>query len=90
MSSGKAENQLGPCLKNDQRTLAGRTIGDLFYIMGEAMPDLNITEVLVWFVKTLQEFMEDEPIIPRNLLEGTVNQFIKHLPQSVAKQFQAA
>lgn len=54
------------------------------------MPDLNITEVLVWFVKTLQEFMEDEPIIPRNLLEGTVNQFIKHLPQSVAKQFQAA
>ena len=67
-----------------------RTIGDLFYIMGEAMPDLNITEVLVWFVKTLQEFMEDEPIIPRNLLEGTVNQFIKHLPQSVAKQFQAA
>lgn len=56
-----------------------RTIGDLFYIMGETMPDLNLTDVLVWFAKTLKELMEDEPIIPKDLLEGTVNQFVKAL-----------
>ena len=63
-----------------------RTIGDLF----EAMPDLNLTDVLVWFAKTLKELMEDEPIIPKDLLEGTVNQFVKRLPRSVTKQIQAA
>lgn len=67
-----------------------RTIGDLFYIMGEAMPDLNLTDVLVWFAKTLKELMEDEPIIPKDLLEGAVNQFVKRLPRSVTKQIQAA
>lgn len=41
------------------------------------MPDLNLTDVLVWFAKTLKELMEDEPIIPKDLLEGTVNQFVK-------------
>ena len=30
-----------------------RTIGDLFYIMGEAMPDLRLTDVLVWLIKLL-------------------------------------
>ena len=54
------------------------------------MPDLNFTDVLVWFAKTLKELMEDEPIIPKDLLEGTVNQFVKRLPRSVTKQIQAA
>ncbi len=35
-----------------------RTIGDLFYIMGEAMPDLSLTDVLVWFVKLLNQLVE--------------------------------
>lgn len=67
-----------------------RTIGNLFYIMGEAMPNLSLTDVLVWFAKTLKELMEDEPIISKDLLEGTVNQFVKRLPRSVTKQIQAA
>ncbi|WP_267202689.1 transposase, partial [Limosilactobacillus kribbianus] len=66
-----------------------RTIGDLFYIMSAAMPDLNLTDILVWFVKILNELIETEPIIPTQLLKETVDRFIKHLPQVVAKQLQA-
>mgnify|MGYP006870568408 FL=1 len=40
MSSGKAENQLGPCLKNDQRTLAGQRRNQARTKMNEAAVDL--------------------------------------------------
>ena len=64
-----------------------RTIGDLFYIMGEAMPDLSLTDVLVWFVKLLNQLAESEPV---EQLNETVAKFISSLPQSIASQLQKA
>ena len=67
-----------------------RTIGDLFYIMGEAMPDLSLTDVLVWFIKLLNQLVESEPVAPIKQLNETVDKFISSLPQSIASQLQKA
>ena len=64
-----------------------RTIGDLFYIMGEAMPDLSLTDVLVWFIKLLNQLVESEPV---KQINETVAKFISSLPQSIASQLQKA
>ena len=65
-----------------------RTIGDLFYIMGETMPDLKLTDVLVWFIKLLNRLVESEPVAPIKQLNETVDKFISSLPQSIASQLQ--
>ena len=67
-----------------------RTIGDLFYIMGETMPDLKLTDVLVWFIKLLNRLVESEPVAPIKQLNETVDKFISSLPQSIASQLQKA
>lgn len=67
-----------------------RTIGDLFYIMGEAMPDLSLTDVLVWFIKLLNQLVESEPVAPIKQLNEIVDKFISSLPQSIASQLQKA
>ena len=67
-----------------------RTIGDLFYIMGETMPDLKLTDVLVWFIKLLNRLVESEPVAPIKQLNETVDKFISTLPQSIASQLQKA
>ena len=67
-----------------------RTIGDLFYIMGETMPDLSPTDVLVWFAKLLNWLVESEPVAPIKQLNETVDKFISSLPQSIASQLQKA
>ena len=67
-----------------------RTIEDLFCIMGEAMPDLKLTNVLVWFIKLLNRLVESEPVAPIKQLNETVDKFISSLPQSIASQLQKA
>lgn len=70
--------------EKDERTI------DLFYIMGEAMPDLSLTDVLVWFIKLLNQLVESEPVAPIKQLNETVAKFISSLPQSIASQPQKA
>ena len=67
-----------------------RTIGDLFYIMGEAMPDLRLTDVLVWLIKLLNQFIESESMSLAKQLNETVDEFINNLPQNIASQLQKA
>ena len=67
-----------------------RTIGDLFYIMGEAMPDLRLTDVLVWLIKLLNQFIESESMSLAKQPNETVDEFINNLPQSIASQLQKA
>ena len=62
-----------------------RTIGDLFYIMGEAMLDLSLTDVLVWFIKLLNQLVESEPVAPIKQLNEIVDKFISSLPQRLQK-----
>ena len=67
-----------------------RTIGDLFYIMGEAMPDLRLTDVLVWLIKLLNQFIESESMSLAKQPNETVDEFINNLPQNIASQLQKA
>ena len=67
-----------------------RTIGDLFYIMGEAMPDLRFTDVLVWLIKLLNQFIESESMSLAKQPNETVDDFINNLPQNIASQLQKA
>ena len=67
-----------------------RTIGDLFYIMGEAMPDLRFTDVLVWLIKLLNQFIESESMSLAKQPNETVDEFINNLPQNIASQLQKA
>lgn len=67
-----------------------RNIGDLFYIMGEVMPDLELNEVLVWFIQILKQLIEHESLVPAGLLQEKVAQFISKLPQRVSERLKAA
>lgn len=67
-----------------------RTIGDLFYIMGETMPDLRLTDVLVWLIKLLNQFIESESMSLAKQPNETVDEFINNLPQNIASQLQKA
>lgn len=67
-----------------------RTIGDLFYIMGEAMLDLRLTDVLVWLIKLLNQFIESESMSLAKQPNETVDEFINNLPQNIASQLQKA
>ena len=67
-----------------------RTIGDLFYIMGEAMPDLRLTDVLVRLIKLLNQFIESESMSLAKQPNETVDEFINNLPQNIASQLQKA
>ncbi len=58
--------------------------------MGETMPDLKLTDVLVWFIKLLNRLVESEPVAPIKQLNETVDKFISSLPQSIASQLQKA
>lgn len=37
-----------------------RTIEDLFYIMNEAMPDIELSQALVWLLNSLKEIITHE------------------------------
>ena len=67
-----------------------RTIGDLFYIMGEAMPDLRLTDVLVWLIKLLNQFIESESMSLAKQPNETVDEFINSPPQNIASHLQKA
>ena len=54
------------------------------------MPDLSLTDVLVWFIKLLNRLVESESVAPIKQLNETVDKFISSLPQSIASQFQKA
>lgn len=53
-----------------------RTLGDLFYIMGDSMPDLAFEKALVYLLTQLKKVKNEMPKKIENILE----QFIERLP----------
>lgn len=53
-----------------------RTLGDLFYEMNEALPEIKFIEALVYLLKAFQNEMTD-------FLEETIDNFLQYLPHSV-------
>lgn len=60
-----------------------RTLGDLFYLMNEALPEIKFIEALVYLLKVLKVQESD-------FLDHTINQFIGYLPQNIQKALQVA
>lgn len=60
-----------------------RTLGDLFYLMNDSLPEVKFIEALVYLLKTLQSLGAD-------FIDQTINQFIAYLPQNVQSVLQEA
>ena len=60
-----------------------RTLGDLFYLMNDSLPEVKFIEALVYLLKTLQSLGAD-------FIDQTINQFIAYLPHNVQSGLQEA
>ncbi|WP_373842986.1 transposase [Limosilactobacillus sp.] len=60
-----------------------RTLGDLFYLMNDSLPEVKFIEALVYLLKTLQSQEVD-------FIDQTINQFMAYLPHNVQTILQAA
>ena len=53
-----------------------RTLGDLFYLMNDALPEIKFIEALVYLLKTLESH---ETVF----LNQTISQFMNYLPENI-------
>lgn len=60
-----------------------RTLGDLFYLMNDSLPEVKFIEALVYLLKTLQSQ-------ELNFIGQTINRFMTYLPRNVQTILQAA
>ena len=60
-----------------------RTLGDLFYLMNAALPEIKFIEALVYLLKSLQTQTTD-------FLDHTLDQFIGYLPQNIQRVLRVA
>ncbi|WEV40390.1 transposase [Lactobacillus sp. ESL0681] len=68
----------------ERQAVDERTIGDLFYLMNDALPDLAFEEALVYLLSTLKAVKEEIT----TEVERMINNFIKLLPRFIQKQLQ--
>lgn len=62
----------------ERQSIDDRTLGDLFYLMNEALPDLAFEEALVYLLTALKEV--------KATVEQILDNFIKLLPVFMQKQ----
>lgn len=62
--------------------MADRNLGDLFYLMNEALPDLAFEEALVYLLTAFKEVKAEISAIVEQILDN----FIKLLPVFIQKQ----
>ena len=60
-----------------------RTLGDLFYLMNAALPEIKFIEALVYLLKSLQTQATD-------FLDHTIDQFVGYLPQNIQRVLRVA
>lgn len=53
-----------------------RTLGDLFYLMNDSLPEIKFIEALVYLLKTFQSQ-------EAGFISQTINQFLAYLPRNV-------
>lgn len=63
----------------ERLTKDDRTIGGIFYLMNDALPDIQFMEALVYLISELNQLESKST----NQVEQLLNQFIGNLPQSV-------
>ena len=66
----------------ERESIDDRTLGDLFYLMNEALPDLALEEALVYLLTALKEVKAEISATVEQILDN----FIKLLPVFMQKQ----
>ena len=66
----------------ERQSTDDRTLGDLFYLMNEALPDLAFEEALVYLLTAFKEVKTEISAIVEQILDN----FIKLLPVFIQKQ----
>lgn len=67
-----------------------RTIGDLFFIMNEAMPDIELSQALVWLLNSLKTIINHEVYARRAQIIQMMNQFFTFLPKRLVSLLTAS
>lgn len=67
-----------------------RTIGDLFFIMNEAMPDIELSQALVWLLNSLKAIINHELYARRDQIIQMMNQFFAFLPKRLVSLLTAS
>ena len=65
----------------ERQNIDDRTIGDLFYLMNDALPDLAFEEALVYLISALKNIKNE--VIEK--IDEIVDQFISLLPKFIRK-----
>lgn len=76
---------LSPAYNQDDRT-----IGDLFFIMNEAMPDIELSQALVWLLNSLKTIINHEVYARRAQIIQMMNQFFTFLPKRLVSLLTAS
>ena len=66
------------------------TIGDLFFIMNEAMPDIELSQALVWLLNSLKAIINHELYARRAQIIQMMNQFFAFLPKRLVSLLTAS
>lgn len=56
-----------------------RTIGDLFYLMNESLPDIRFVDALVYLISELKELKQNS----FEKIDEAINDFINQLPRFI-------
>lgn len=56
-----------------------RTIGDLFYLMNESLPDIKFVDALVYLISELKELKQTS----FEKIDEAINDFINQLPRFI-------
>ena len=56
-----------------------KTIGDLFYLMNESLPDIKFVDVLVYLISELKELKQTS----FEKIDEAINDFINQLPRFI-------
>lgn len=67
-----------------------RTLGDLFYLMNAAMPDIALTDALVWLLNQLKNLLNQEIDLRKSIINSLMAHFMKNLPAPLIRFLAAA
>ncbi|MFT8872271.1 MAG: transposase [Sporolactobacillus sp.] len=62
-----------------------RTLGELFYLMGDELADLSFTEAIRQLLNLFQEAFDDEYVLSEKVVEQIIEKFLGELPASCRK-----
>ncbi|MFD1125404.1 transposase [Lentilactobacillus raoultii] len=67
-----------------------RTLGDLFYWLNAALPDIALADALVWLLNQLKSLLKKEVALRKSVIETLLGHFLTHLPAVLTRELVSA